>query len=83
MEHIDYKQLYMLQDKILELIFSQDTEFYLTGGTCLNRFYYEKRLSDDLDFFTNFSNTFSYSAREIINKLSLFPINMVVDSKDL
>lgn len=67
MEPVDYKKLYLLQDKILDLIFQKDTEFYLTGGTCLNRFYFEKRYSDDLDLFTNFSDTFSYSAREIID----------------
>lgn len=54
----------MLQDEILGLVFAENTEFYLTGGTCLNRFYFEKRYSDDLDFFTNFSDTFPYAVRE-------------------
>ncbi|HHB77185.1 MAG TPA: hypothetical protein ENK84_11710 [Desulfobulbus sp.] len=65
MEHIDYTRLYLLQDEILRIIFQKDTEFYLTGGTCLNRFYFEKRYSNDLDLFTNFSDTFAYSARDM------------------
>ena len=59
MAPIDYIRLYRLQDEILPIIFQADTEFYLTGGTCLHRFYCEKRYSDDLDLFTNFSNTFA------------------------
>lgn len=84
MEHIDYKKLYHLQDEILKVIFHEDTEFYLTGGTCLNRFYFEKRYSDDLDLFTHFSDTFAYSAREIINRITDadFTIKKQVDSKD-
>ena len=58
MGKIDYQKLYRLQNKILDVVFAEETEFYLTGGTCLNRFYFEKRYSDDLDLFTNFSETF-------------------------
>jgi predicted nucleotidyltransferase component of viral defense system len=43
------KILYPVQDKIFSLI--QSEKFYLTGGTCLSRFYYNHRYSDDLDFF--------------------------------
>ena len=84
MEHIDYTRLYLLQDEILPIIFQDDTEFYLTGGTCLNRFYFEKRYSDDLDLFTNFSNTFAYSAKDIIARISRqhFAVSRQVDSKD-
>lgn len=84
MEPLDYKKLYLLQDTILPIIFQTDTEFYLTGGTCLNRFYFEKRYSDDLDLFTNFSNTFFYSAREIIERISREnnAVEKQVDSKD-
>ncbi len=84
MEPVDYKRLYQLQDDILDLIFLEDTEFYLTGGTCLNRFYFEKRYSDDLDLFTNFSDTFSYSVREIIDRISCagFATEKHIDSKD-
>ncbi len=41
--------LYTLQDKVLELVDNEG--FYLTGGTCLSRFYLNHRYSDDLDFF--------------------------------
>ena len=84
MGKIDYQKLYRLQNKILALVFAEETEFYLTGGTCLNRFYFEKRYSDDLDLFTNFSETFAYSAREIIDRLkkSNFTPKRLVDSKD-
>jgi predicted nucleotidyltransferase component of viral defense system len=67
MEIIDYSELYKIQDEILDVFFESETEFYLTGGTCLNRFYWEKRYSVDLDFFTNFSNTFHQSFRNIID----------------
>jgi len=50
MGSIDYKTLYDLQDRVLDTVFKTEQVFYLTGGTCLNRFYYEKRYSDDLGF---------------------------------
>ncbi len=43
MGSIDYKALYTLQDEVLALVFKVENEFYLTGGTCLSRFYLEKR----------------------------------------
>jgi len=49
---VDYEALYELQDRVLEAVFGGDTQFYLTGGTCLHRFYAGKRYSDDLDLFT-------------------------------
>ena len=49
MASIDYIKLYSLQDKVLDIIFKTENIFYLTGGTCLSRFYQEKRYSDDLD----------------------------------
>ena len=84
MEPINYKSLYLLQDKILKIVFKEYTEFYLTGGTCLNRFYFEKRYSDDLDFFTHSSHTFAYSAREIIDRITqaAYTIEQQVDSKN-
>jgi len=84
MANINYEKLYQLQDKILNIIFSKETEFYLTGGTCLNRFYYNERLSDDLDFFTNFSNRFSFSLNDILATLPEHSLDFQVeaDSKD-
>ena len=55
---LDYDQLYRLQERIMECIFSLQNGFYLTGGTALHRFYYNARYSDDLDFFVSSSNTF-------------------------
>lgn len=82
MGKIDYKKLYKLQDIILNRIFKKDTEFYLTGGTCLNRFYYEKRYSDDLDFFTNNSSTFHYSIIEILERFVNLDYKKIIESKD-
>jgi len=45
---------YKLQDDFLEIFFSESfaSDFYLTGGTALSRFYLNHRLSDDIDLFT-------------------------------
>ncbi len=83
MECIDYKKLYKLQDRVLELIFSLEQEFYLTGGTCLSRFYKEKRYSDDLDFFTNSSARFGFSVKNIkAILLEHFELIVEVETKD-
>ena len=83
MGSIDYKKLYQLQDKVLDIVFKTETIFYLTGGTCLSRFYKEKRYSDDLDFFTHINNDFSRAVKEIKNALSQeFDIIEEVNSKD-
>ncbi|MCI5150594.1 MAG: hypothetical protein D3916_14620 [Candidatus Electrothrix sp. MAN1_4] len=76
MEYLDYGKLYQLQDEVLDIVFQEETEFYLTGGTCLNRFYFEKRYSDDLDLFTHCSDTFSYSVRAVTGRFT--QKNMVV-----
>ena len=83
MEDLDYKKLYILQDIILDIIFSVENEFYLTGGTCLSRFYHEKRYSDDLDFFTNNSRRFSFAVKNIKAALEkTYKIVVEVDSKN-
>ena len=76
-----YNQLYPFQDKVLALIFSKPTNFYLSGGTALNRFILPQvnkklpRHSDDLDFFINLGNTeesldyFHRAKREIIKRV--------------
>ena len=46
------ESLYPLQDKVFELARLYDQRLYLTGGTALSRFYFQHRLSEDLDFFT-------------------------------
>ncbi len=34
-----YKELYDLQDRVMEIVFENSNEFYLTGGTYIARFY--------------------------------------------
>lgn len=46
-----FEDIYKIQDKILNIVFSFENNFYLTGGTALNRFYFNYRFSEDLDFF--------------------------------
>jgi predicted nucleotidyltransferase component of viral defense system len=53
MSGTNYKQLYSLQTKVLQLFNAIDGPFYLTGGTALCRFYLNHRFSADLDFFVN------------------------------
>lgn len=62
---LDYKKLYALQDEVFAHVFHVEREFYLTGGTCLSRFYVEKRYSDDLDFFANASPRYSFAVKNI------------------
>jgi len=66
-----YEVLYPLQDRILSLFTAES--FYLTGGTCLSRFYYKHRFSDDLDFFfdgsTNPLPQFEIDFSRIIKKI--------------
>lgn len=79
----NYKELYKLQDKVLDVVFSAENIFYLTGGTCLSRFYKEKRYSDDLDFFTHHNNIFARVIKEIKQLLNdNFDITEEVTSKD-
>ena len=64
--------LYPFQDEICQLI--KNDNFYLSGGTCLSRFYYQHRYSDDLDFFYDGLNGskegFSIESREISKRIS-------------
>ena len=45
-----YKELFLLQDRVMEIIDNLEVNFYLTGGTALSRFHLNHRYSDDLDF---------------------------------
>ena len=74
---------YKLQDDFLEIFFSESfaSDFYLTGGTALSRFYLNHRLSDDIDLFTqnqkiDFSHVNSLVLR-ILDKLNLKIIKQV------
>ena len=64
--------MYPWQDEIFAMI--QSRKFYLTGGTCLSRFYYQHRYSDDLDFFFDGINytkeEFEIEFREIYNRIA-------------
>lgn len=40
------------QNKVLKLFTGKMEDFYLAGGTALSRFYFNHRISYDLDFFT-------------------------------
>ncbi len=83
MDNINYLKLYELQDKVMDVVFETENIFYLTGGTCLSRFYNEKRYSDDLDFFTHINDDFSRALREIKIVLSIkFIVVEEVSSKD-
>lgn len=63
-------RLYPLQDQILAIITTTDTDFYLTGGTALSRGYLNHRFSDDLDLFVNDDELFPVWADRIIQSLS-------------
>jgi len=84
MAKIDFPALYRLQDKVLSIVFSVETGFYLTGGTCLHRFYREQRYSDDLDLFSNDSRLFRDDVRLIRRALdhAALSLDVVVDSRD-
>lgn len=83
MGELDYKTLYRLQDDVLKVVFGIEHEFYLTGGTCLSRFYVEKRYSDDLDFFTNSSMRFSFAVKSVRIALEkAFNLKIEIESKD-
>ncbi len=84
MEKIDFTVLYALQDRVLEAIFSEPSGFYLTGGTCLHRFYHEERYSVDLDLFNKDNGMFREDSRFIIENLNKnrFHHELIVDSRD-
>jgi predicted nucleotidyltransferase component of viral defense system len=84
LDQIDFRSLYFKQDIILKTINQCETSFYLTGGTCLNRFYLEKRYSEDLDFFTNDNQLYREDIQRIIRALKNDNIHfsMIVDTRD-
>ncbi|MDD2450291.1 nucleotidyl transferase AbiEii/AbiGii toxin family protein [Sulfurovum sp.] len=80
---LDYQKLYILQDEVIKVVFEVENIFYLTGGTCLSRFYQEKRYSDDLDFFTNRSPRYSFAIKNIKKALlKKFDLQVEIESKD-
>lgn len=79
-----YEELYCLQDAVLSVVFAQEVSFYLTGGTCLHRFYFDARYSDDLYLFSSDSSTFRDDVRMILERMSAASIAMhtTVDTRD-
>jgi predicted nucleotidyltransferase component of viral defense system len=76
-------KLYPLQDKVLLLVSTLGTKFYLTGGTALSRGYYNHRYSDDLDFFVNRDSTFSSQAEQMIQAFqSNFEVIIITKTTD-
>lgn len=77
--------LYPMQDSVLGLIDNEN--FYLTGGTCLSRFYYNHRYSEDLDFFFDgVSHSISSYEKDYITYITkirdIFDINITVTSEN-
>src|SRR3990172_2830198 len=65
-----YNMLYPVQDKVLIIISTLETGFYLSGGTASSRGYLHHRFSDDLDLFVNDNNNFGLWSDRVINALS-------------
>lgn len=84
MAALNYTNVYALQDKVLAPIFSAETTFYLTGGTCLNRFYHNRRYSNDLDLFTNENALFRDDVRILLDALTSASLSYAiqVDTRD-
>jgi predicted nucleotidyltransferase component of viral defense system len=82
--HEHYEQLCRLQDRVLSAVFADEVGFYLTGGTCLHRFYFDARYSDDLDLFTSDSETFRDEVRMILERVRTASITAqtTVDTRD-
>lgn len=83
-KEIDYVALYKLQDEVLDIVASLESDFYLTGGTALHRFYYNARYSDDLDFFVTNSENMNECFDEIVQELIdlNYEVKMDVKSRD-
>lgn len=74
--------LYPLQDKVLKLIDTLQTPFYLTGGTALSRCHFNHRYSDDLDFFVNKDPDFiQFSEKILANLMKNFEVKVIIKSK--
>ena len=76
------QKLYPLQDQIFELASLYEDKVFLTGGTALSRFYFNHRLSDDLDFFTT-TNDLKLIANDLIARLLDKSFSVEVDKLDI
>ena len=68
-----YIRLYKTQDSIIDLVVKENLRFYLTGGTALQRFYFDSyRYSDDLDFFLMDNGTSNANSKEFQKFIDIF-----------
>jgi len=65
-----FDTLYPLQDRVLKVINTVETDFYLTGGTASSRGYLHHRFSDDLDLFVNDDPRFRLWTDRIVHALA-------------
>lgn len=65
-----FDTLYPFQDRVLQIIGSLDTGFYLSGGTAASRGYLNHRFSDDLDLFVDDDERFSLWAARVVEAMS-------------
>ncbi len=81
---MDHATLYELQDTVLATVFQSDTSFYLTGGTCLNRYHIARRYSDDLALFTADNALFRDDLRTAVHGIrrTVESLEFVVDTRD-
>jgi hypothetical protein len=78
-----YEQgLYALQDKIFEIAGVYEDKIYLTGGTALSRFYFQHRLSEDLDFFTT-TDDLKLIANDLVGRLQARGFIVEIDKLDV
>lgn len=64
------KNLYPIQNGVLNLVKESGTPFFLTGGTALSRFYYNHRYSDDYNFFVHNDNHYSNYVKQILSLIT-------------
>jgi predicted nucleotidyltransferase component of viral defense system len=67
---VDYGALYELQERVLMACVHAKSGFYLTGGTCLHRFYKPRRHSDGLDLFCNEEELYRQYVRGLKGELA-------------
>ena len=65
-----FDTLYPLQDRVLKVINTVETDFYLTGGAASSRGYLHHRFSDDLDLFVNDDPRFRLWTDRIVHALA-------------
>lgn len=63
------RKLYPLQDGVLNCAAGSGADFYLTGGTALNRGYSNRRFSDDLDLFLSGDADFLIKVETVLQAL--------------